>query len=128
MVAQLHLSLTCVIFEMKISFGSSPVVSNTSNSSPKSQNRREHMPYTSALMNYKTAKIVSISETAYAKGMNSHNQLCPKLAEGTSALKIWWKSVTNTRVIDYTAQYWRQTWNTSLAFQNLCKKKQESQQ
>lgn len=54
MLAQLYLSLTCVIFEMKISFGSSPVVSNTSNSSPKSQNKREHIPYTSALMNYET--------------------------------------------------------------------------
>jgi hypothetical protein len=41
------------MFEMKISFGSSPVVSETSNSSPKSQNNLDQIPCTSALMNWK---------------------------------------------------------------------------
>ena len=43
---------------MKISFGSSPVVSKTSNSSPKSQNNRDQMPCTSALMNCEMKKEV----------------------------------------------------------------------
>lgn len=41
------------MFEMKISFGSSPVVSETSNSSPKSQNNLDQIPCTSALINWK---------------------------------------------------------------------------
>jgi hypothetical protein len=45
------------MFEMKISFGSSPVVSETSNSSPKSQNKRDQIPCISALMNCEMAKI-----------------------------------------------------------------------
>lgn len=50
---------TCVIFEMKISFGSSPVVSRTSNSSPKSQNNRDQTPCTSAQMNCEMTKTSS---------------------------------------------------------------------
>lgn len=44
---------TCVIFCTKISLGSSPVGSETSNLSPKSQNTREQIPYTSVLINCK---------------------------------------------------------------------------
>lgn len=44
------------MFEMKISFGSSPVVSETSNSSPKSQNNRDQIPCISALMNCEMRK------------------------------------------------------------------------
>ena len=45
---------------MKISFGSSPVVSKTSNSSPKSQNNRDQIPCTSALMNCEMKKQVIV--------------------------------------------------------------------
>lgn len=61
---------TCVIFEMKISFGSSPVVSKTSNSSPKSQNNRDQIPCISALMNCKIVK-KSSSLSIYIKKNSS---------------------------------------------------------
>lgn len=61
---------TCVIFEMKISFGSSPVVSNTSNSSPKSQNNCDQIPCMSALMNCKIIK-KSSSLSIYIKKPSS---------------------------------------------------------
>lgn len=46
---------------MKISFGSSPVVSKTSNSSPKSQNNCDQIPCISALMNCKIKTNSSLS-------------------------------------------------------------------
>ena len=61
---------TCVIFEMKISFGSSPVVSKTSNSSPKSQKSCDQIPCTSALMNCKMIK-TSLSLFIYIKKKHS---------------------------------------------------------
>lgn len=48
---------TWVILWMKISLGSSPVGSDTSNSSPKSQNTRTQMPYASQPMNWKGHKV-----------------------------------------------------------------------
>lgn len=51
---------------MKISFGSSPVVSKTSNSSPKSQNNCDQIPCISALMNCKMIK-TSSSLSVYIK-------------------------------------------------------------
>lgn len=44
---------TFVIFQMKHSFGSSPVESSTSNSDPKSQNAQLNTPCTPALINCK---------------------------------------------------------------------------
>ena len=54
---------------MKISFGSSPVASETSNSSPKSQNNRDQIPCTSALINCEMMKRSS-SLSIYMKKKN----------------------------------------------------------
>lgn len=59
---------------MKISFGSSPVVSKTSNSSPKSQNNCDQIPCTSALMN---CKMIKTSSSIYIKEKNSSTILGP---------------------------------------------------
>lgn len=55
---------------MKISFGSSPVVSKTSNSSPKSQNSCDQIPCISVLMNCKMIK-TSLSLSVYIKKKQS---------------------------------------------------------
>lgn len=47
---------TWVIFWMKISLGSSPVGSDTTNSSPKSQNTRTQMPWAPPQMNWRRTK------------------------------------------------------------------------
>lgn len=51
---------TWVIVWMKISLGSSPVGSDTSNSSPKSQNTRTQMPYASDDMNWEGQNIKQV--------------------------------------------------------------------
>ena len=51
---------TWLILWMKISLGSSPVGSETSNSSPKSQNTRTQMPYASQPMNWQGRKCNSL--------------------------------------------------------------------
>lgn len=56
---------------MKISFGSSPVVSKTSNASPKSQNNCDQIPCISALMNCKMIKKKSLSLSIYIKKPSS---------------------------------------------------------
>lgn len=61
---------------MKISFDSSPVVSKTSNSSPKSQNNRDQIPCISALMNCEMIK-TSSSSSIYIKKKKQLNFLRP---------------------------------------------------
>ena len=51
-------SHTLEIFQMKNSFGSSPVESTTSNSGPKSQNAQLNTPCTPALINWKEMAVL----------------------------------------------------------------------
>lgn len=71
---------TWVILWMKTSLGSSPVGSNTSNSSPKSQNTRAQIPYTSQLMNWSNTHatvLVNIYPSVSSRSatvMHKHNK------------------------------------------------------
>ena len=59
--------LTFEIFQMKNSFGSSPVESTTSNSGPKSQNAQLNTPCTPALINWKEMAVLLIMVYFYSQ-------------------------------------------------------------